>query len=229
MRTEREKRIAGNYQTRKTLCKRNGTPFSITQEEWFAAWRSHPDWEDSGYIVKRDPAGEWTASNIHYEPQRAKAPNCPNHKGSRTLTVRQWIAELGGNAHRVLGKPIERSSLRESVPAPPAKSKREPHSVVRAMDPATKEKFLRLRDRVRNEYTYANRVAERADEAFPITAPEWMSVWRASPHFMEDGHMVRLYPNEPWSTTNCEYVQGLADGRVRRRWKRNPLSTLGIA
>ncbi|WP_342162528.1 hypothetical protein [Methylobacterium sp. SD21] len=88
------------------------------------------------------------------------------------------------------------------------------------MDAATKALLDAARNRVRNECTYAQRRAERSGEAFSITGREWMRIWRASPHALEPGHMVRPYPDEPWSPTNCEYVQGTADGRHRRKAER---------
>ncbi|WP_156649946.1 hypothetical protein [Methylobacterium sp. Leaf89] len=90
----REKMIASNYQNRKTHCKQHGVPFSITKDEWLAAWSSHPQREGSGYVVKRDEAGEWVASNICFKPMKAKAPNTPRPTTVRTLTVRQWAREM---------------------------------------------------------------------------------------------------------------------------------------
>jgi hypothetical protein len=96
--TNREKKVKGNYQNRKTDCKQNGIPFSITQDEWLAVWRSHPFRADSGYVVKRDEAGEWVPENIEFRPMKAKAPNRARDSDTRTLTVRQWAREMRAQA-----------------------------------------------------------------------------------------------------------------------------------
>ncbi|MCK2054766.1 hypothetical protein [Methylobacterium sp. 37f] len=90
----REKKIKGNFQTHKTACKNSGTFFAITQDEWLAVWRSRPLREGTGYVVKRDDAGEWVPDNICFKPMKAKAPNTIKPKESRTLTVRQWAQEM---------------------------------------------------------------------------------------------------------------------------------------